>query len=1247
MRLNFIRNSFLKDNSYLLFGSLLLLFISLFTQRTDTKNFFTRSYAKKIQAHIINAENDFKKVITDTAFLNNVLDQTLLETEIKKITAQNQYYYFYNNTDSIHKLVFWNTQAVLPDSTILKSTSNFGFVLLVNGYYYFQKTNVERALVISLLPIKWNYAVTNDYIKNEFTQKINTGSKLDISTATSDFPILTSNGNFLFSVFSKDEADKVGENKITIWLRLLSFLPLLLFLHFTTIHIHAKRGIYVSSIFLALTLICIRSLTYLFYSELNFRQFELFNPAIYGSNIVLRSLGDLLINVLVFLWVINFIKNNFKENESHLATKNIFTKWFSLSVATILVLIATFVSGNILQSMVSDSQISFDVMNFFSLNAYSVIGFLVLCSITIGYYYFCSIVLSFVLKLFNGSTIAFFFLISVFGLLFLSFMIGKLTNGFELYALIWLLLFLFLIRKDLVSPSNDSRIISRMVFWLFFFSLSITSVIITENNSKEFANRRHYAEVLAAKTNPISDVLLNTILTEFRPVVLANNFYLLKNINSSTKFRDSLVNNNFNSYSDNFETKVLVYDSIENPLFNQDPVSYNSISSIYNTQAKPTEVPGMYYYDTGYDKFNYLAKRVIKDENGNLLGYVFIVVSPKSFLSETLYPELFSRGQNNSLENSSEYAFAIYDQGKLISSHNDYAFSTRYSDKYFAGKQFLLEKNKNYNELWYSAGSNKYVLIVKENRLIIESITLFSYLFCTFILLNALSTFISIFLKARFNISKIIKEVQLTIRQQVHGTIIFFSILSFIIIAIATILFFISRYQNNNKETLSRTIKIIGSDVSAAVSKQLIETSLFEQNKIAKSDSLEKIINRISKIHGLDINLYSLNGDLKASSLALPYVKGITSTKISPLAFYHLYKGKEIQYYQNEKIGTLEYASDYIPITIKGGEEIGYLNIPYFTSQTKLKEEISTFLVTIIILNAFILLMSGIVALIITNRITNSFSFISDKMKNINLAKTNEAIVWNRNDEIGDLVKEYNKMVVKLDISATALARTERENAWQEMAKQVAHEIKNPLTPMKLSMQFLHRAIKDDAPNIKELSSKVSDTLVEQIDHLSSIAEEFSRFANIENAKPELFNVKESLISVKQLYEVDSATKFTWKIIPNEVLIFADKTHINRILTNLILNGIQSVAENETPHIHIYETVNSNTVEIKISDNGIGISDEVKSKIFTPNFTTKSSGTGLGLAMCKRMAEQAGGDIRFETSANGTSFFVTLPITNA
>ena len=1239
-----IQNRFLRDNIYLLLTSLLLLSISVFTNRTQSAASLGRSYAGSLSQYITTAEENFKIILQPTSPLFVILPPVQNIEKEKKINTHNQFIFIYKTIAGFTQLTYWNTQTILPDASIIQLKDTIAFKKLSNGYYFIQKKIVQNNIIISLLPVKWKYSIASNYLQNNFAVNASKGEDFEISYDKNNAPVFDRNGAYLFSLKNLNATNK-SNDRLTIWLRILSVLPLLIFLHFAVVKLYEEKGFKTAVVFLISTLLIFRFITYYFLGLLQLRSFELFDPSIYGSDIILRSLGDLLINALLFLWVIDFIRNHLKRIDLHKKKFTVLQQWIFLVVCALTVLFVTYTGGAIIRSLVADSQIPFNVLNFFTLNIYSVTGFLVLCCIAIGYYYFCRIIFYLLRKIFPDFVIPFFLVLSVLGLFLLSFKIGAITNGFELYELLWLLLFLFLIKNDLSGFFTGPVIISRMVFWLFFFSASIALIIITENSRKELRNRQHYAEAIAAKTNPINDVLLNTVLTDFRPDLIAGKFYLFQQEKTAMLLRDSLTNNNnVSSFTNKYSTNILVYDSTENPLFNDDPITYNSITGIYTSQAKLTSVEGLLYYYSGYDQINYVARKIIKDYNGSLLGYIFIVIHPQTTATKNLSPELFNRGENSSLENSVEYSFAVYEKGKLVSSHNDFAFSSRYQEKYFAGKEFLLDTKNNYNELWYNAGANKYVVIVKENRVLLELITLFSYLFCSFLLLSAMSWTISVLVKSRIRIAVLKRKIQLSIKQQIHSTIIFFSIFSFLIIGIATILFFINRYENNNKETLSRTIKIMEEELTAQVSSNNLRENIFKNDIVSSMGTTENVVNSLSKIHGLDINLYSLSGDLQVSSLPLPYVKGIVSTKMDPIAFHHLNNGKEIQYFQKEHIGKLDFVSGYIPVTDSTGKDVAYLNIPYFISQTKLKEEISNFLITIINLNAFIFLIAGIVALIITNRITSSFSFISEKMKMINLGKRNESMVWNRNDEIGALVKEYNKMLLKLDESAAALAKSERESAWQEMAKQIAHEIKNPLTPMKLSMQFLQRSIENDAPNIKELGSKVSATLVEQIDHLSQIAAEFSRFATIEKATPETFNLNEALQSVKQLYTSDQTTRFTWNLPTEIVLVNADKTHINRILTNLILNGIQSVKENTIPYIIIEETILTSMVQIKITDNGSGISDEMKPKIFTPNFTTKSSGTGLGLAMCKRMAEQAGGDIRYETSTEGTSFFITLPI---
>jgi nitrogen fixation/metabolism regulation signal transduction histidine kinase len=295
-------------------------------------------------------------------------------------------------------------------------------------------------------------------------------------------------------------------------------------------------------------------------------------------------------------------------------------------------------------------------------------------------------------------------------------------------------------------------------------------------------------------------------------------------------------------------------------------------------------------------------------------------------------------------------------------------------------------------------------------------------------------------------------------------------------------------------------------------------------------------------------------------------------------------------------------------------------------------------------LNAFIFLLAGAIAFFLANKITSSFSLISAKMREVNLGTINEEIHWTNRDEIGALVNEYNKMVKKLEASANALARSEREGAWREMARQVAHEIKNPLTPMKLSIQHLQRAIDSGSPNVKELSERMAATLVEQIDQLSKIAGDFSQFANIGNIKPEVVNIEQVLQALIGLYSSDGKLQLHYSTNTSHSQIYADKTQINRLFTNLIKNAVEASPEDSSVDIYISILRIGNNIRVSIKDEGSGIPEETQKKIFSPNFTTKTSGTGLGLAICKAIVEKANGSIWFETEAGkGTTFFVEFP----
>ena len=420
---------------------------------------------------------------------------------------------------------------------------------------------------------------------------------------------------------------------------------------------------------------------------------------------------------------------------------------------------------------------------------------------------------------------------------------------------------------------------------------------------------------------------------------------------------------------------------------------------------------------------------------------------------------------------------------------------------------------------------------------------------------------------------------------------------------------------------------------------QDIDTSSQDQREY-----LESLLIKFSEVFFTDINLYDLEGKLLATSRPQLFDSELLSQRINPIAFYNLGSMKSSLFLHKEYIGLQEFYSVYIPFRSIDNQTVAYLNLPYFAKQHELEEEISGFLVAYLNIYMFLILLTLSLTIIISNYLSKPLKLLREKIHHMRLEMPNEKIEWNKNDEIGALILEYNRMVEELSESAKKLARSQRESAWREMAQQIAHEIKNPLTPMKLNIQYLEKAWIEGGEDFDNKLQKITKNLTEQIDSLSNIASQFSSFATSDQIKAEAIAVKPLLVSAIDLFSSHKYIRFETHLPEEEVFIYADRNQFIRILNNLLKNAIQSIAEQDEGEIQISLTVQDKTVEIQISDNGCGISEKEKSHIFEPRFTTKTGGMGLGLALVKKMTENAQGNIRFESNVNiGTLFILQFP----
>ncbi|WP_415036540.1 sensor histidine kinase [Flavobacterium sp.] len=405
-------------------------------------------------------------------------------------------------------------------------------------------------------------------------------------------------------------------------------------------------------------------------------------------------------------------------------------------------------------------------------------------------------------------------------------------------------------------------------------------------------------------------------------------------------------------------------------------------------------------------------------------------------------------------------------------------------------------------------------------------------------------------------------------------------------------------------------------------------------------------IHELAQIHNLEINIYGLNGKLLKSSKAAFSVDSV-SPPIPKYILKLVQSSIEKRYVDIKNIDGVKNRSSYSLIKDEKFKPLGILNLPYVEDDGFYEKELQNFLIRLSQVYGFMLVIAFALAYFLSTYITQSLKTISDKLSETSLNQKNEKIFIRANSkEINLLIRAYNSMVDKLERSAVKLAQSEREEAWREMAKQVAHEIKNPLTPMRLTVQNFQRKFDANDPDLKQKLKDYSETLIQQIDTMSSVASAFSQFASMPAQQNETLNVVEVVELALDIFNEDDVS---FESQEQTIISKMDRTQLIRIITNLVKNAIQSIPEHQVEKlVSVSVRKVDNEVLISVRDNGTGIEEHNIPRIFEPKFTTKSSGMGLGLGIIKNIIENYKGTITFETQwGKGTVFTVSLPIINS
>lgn len=635
---------------------------------------------------------------------------------------------------------------------------------------------------------------------------------------------------------------------------------------------------------------------------------------------------------------------------------------------------------------------------------------------------------------------------------------------------------------------------------------------------------------------------------------------------------------------------------------------------------------GLYYVDYNSLDPNYMAIFTIESDDDPLSQRMLYLeftkpVTPRGFgLSKMLQHD-----HNALLLRSS---VACYRDSLLVYKYGSYIYPNYLADFKHPVNEFSYgRKLKHY--VYQVEDTNKVLAISTDRRTWMEMTAPFVVFFFFLLVLYLLVYFVGGVMRSNPSARNLSNRFQMLVLVALG--------ISFLLVGPISVIYLRSLYTQKANETHFDRTRTLSLDITGEVDFSFMKQPGFKP-------MLDDVLRRYSETFFTDINVYDVNGKLFATTTPEIIELQLQSSLMNAEAYHNLQGEKALYFIHDEKVGNAVYQSSYIAIQDIGGKTLAYLNLPYFSSQSDLETEILYYVLTYI--NIILLIIVGFlpVVLIITRRVTDPLVRLQEKMRLVDINKSNEKLEWKSKDEIGALIDQYNQLIEELEKSAAELKRTTTESAWRGVARQVAHEIKNSLTPMRLSVQMLQHNIENGQVTPEQMQ-RTANTLIEQIDALSDIASSFSRYAKLPENHPQPLDLAELVGNVVNLYNNIENITFNYQVEPETDFTFnGDKTNLNSAVGNLVKNAVQAIGNKPDGKIDVTLQSTKESFVIAVKDNGKGIKEEDKKMIFVPNFTTKTGGSGVGLSLTYNIVQLAGGSISFESQeGEGAKFTIKLP----
>ena len=1201
--------------------------VTLVIDEAKNKQIYQKQVIKKVNAELDDIESQ----------LNALASQTTDANAFREFHFEADYPYYAFREDS---LVYWSDFHYVPDFEVLASIQKYKFVddkdfQFISQYH---RADSSQMVFYMLLPLHVIRENPNNYIQDSFNRDIfPTGiDKIQINADLDGVPITSSQGDYLFSVRLADQIQIKSTPIYTILLLLSSvaIVCLLYFLYSMVRHLFGIHRYNQGLVVFMLGLILIRAGMLVFDYPTAILDFHIFDPQLYASSDLNRSLGDLFFNELILLAIVLFITRNcqiipwYQELKSSAGWVKSLTAIIWMTLSILLLYLQYFVI-----TLFYHSQWSLDIASIMDFTFVKFLSLVIIIINALAYFLITHLALNESQRLLGSSSNQFVIHYTFAALLFL---VLSLVFNWSWPVILTLSSIYFGLLYVLNISAYLGRFDYKSFLYLFLGSLfcAIAGAYAINNYERMevISKKQQLADQLLNERDFEGEFLLAEAAASIKNDLFITNQMMFNPYQSAEAISRKIGRIYMNQYLDRYDISINVFDSRGDPVnLNSSFLRYQDLESNYAVEKNRTEYEDLYFVnEITADQLNRYLNFIAISYKGAKVGHIVLDLKLKRVIPNTVYPELLVRSRSAIKDYG--FSYAIFSGGSLINNSGSFNDNRDFNTN-------LLESELVYTRGINTGGFHHLAVAGPSGRIaVISSVTYplrnvlanFSFLFIIFIFCLILFIIVYVFVYKRRSV-----KLNYATRIQLYLNLAFF--LPLIIVSVTT-LSLISSYSK--KEVIEKYF-----EKAEGVKNNLVNTvERYTDGNLGDQD-IAQSITRLSQYSELDINLFDTSGKLVSASQPKIYQYNLLSEFINPLAFHSIIEAQSNSILLNESVDLLEYKSAYVGIrSFQSGRLLGILSIPFFESKYELDKEIVVILINILNIFTFIFIVILLASYFASRALTVPLSLITQKIKKTTLTGYNEPLEWESDDEIGLMVGEYNRMLKNLEASKTALARSEKESAWREMAQQVAHEIKNPLTPMKLTLQHLKRTLAQGNSNNRNISEKPLNSLLQQIDTLSDIATSFSSFAKMPIPKNQRFEVSSVLRKTIQLHENDANHRIISELESGNHYVMGDPQLMGRIFSNLIINGIQSVSEGTMPVIKVSLATMNNQLVVTVQDNGSGIPEEIQNKIFIPNFSTKDSGSGLGLPIAKRGIEHAGGKIWFKTGDHGTTIFVELPL---